>query len=100
MFLLECPNCGKRNVAEFRWGGEARPRPKDGENLPPEEWQQFLYMRANKRGLQREWWYHRAGCQKWFLALRDTNSHEVHATFFYGEDQQAPVVDDLKSPLA
>jgi len=87
MFLLECPNCGKRNVAEFRWGGEARPRPKDGENLPVEQWQRFLYMRSNKRGVQREWWYHRAGCQKWFLAERDTLTHEVQATYFYGDKQ-------------
>ena len=29
MLILSCPNCGERNVSEFRFGGEYNPRPAD-----------------------------------------------------------------------
>ena len=31
-------------------------------------------------GVQREWWYHRAGCGLWFVAERDTRTNEVART--------------------
>ena len=33
MLLLACPNCGDRNVSEFRFGGELNSRPKDPSTL-------------------------------------------------------------------
>ena len=30
--------------------------------------------------MQREWWYHRFGCETWFLAERDTRTNEVLKT--------------------
>ena len=27
--------------------------------------------------MQREWWYHRFGCERWFQAERDTRTNEV-----------------------
>ena len=30
--------------------------------------------------MQREWWYHRFGCEVWFLAERDTRTNEVLKT--------------------
>ncbi|MCH8992270.1 MAG: sarcosine oxidase subunit delta, partial [Acidobacteria bacterium] len=30
MMQLECPNCGPRNVSEFRFRGEYVERPRDG----------------------------------------------------------------------
>lgn len=74
-FLLECPHCGPRSVYEFRYGGEVRPRPS-GE-VTMHGWQHYLYMRANVAGPQREWWYHRAGCRRWFQATRDTRTNAV-----------------------
>ena len=35
----------------------------------------------NINGLQKEWWYHRDGCGKWFVAERDTTSNEVNSTY-------------------
>ena len=29
-FLIPCPNCGKRSVYEFRFGGEVKTRPAAG----------------------------------------------------------------------
>ena len=74
-FLLPCPNCGLRDVYEFRFGGEyqKRPQPDDSEQL----WAAYLYFRENNAGLQKEWWYHRSGCRAWFLAVRDTRNNTV-----------------------
>src|SRR2546428_55658 len=51
-FLLECPNCGKRDVYEFRFGGEAHKRPRV--NSSSEEWMKYVYMRENVAGVQQE----------------------------------------------
>jgi sarcosine oxidase subunit delta len=74
-FLLACPVCGPRDVYEFRWGGVPAPRPAPG--AAREDWVRYLYLRDNEAGLQTEWWYHRLGCRRWFLAARDTRTNEV-----------------------
>jgi sarcosine oxidase subunit delta len=77
-FLLHCPNCGPRDVYEFRFGGEYQVRPQP--DAPPDVWANYLYFRANEAGVQKEWWYHRSGCHAWFLALRDTRTNAVVET--------------------
>jgi sarcosine oxidase subunit delta len=77
-FLLECPNCGPRDVGEFRFQGEVTVRPKERPSL--RELTDYVYFRANVAGVQREWWYHRAGCGLWFLAERDTRTNDVVRT--------------------
>jgi heterotetrameric sarcosine oxidase delta subunit len=79
-FLLKCPNCGDRNVNEFRFGGEvtSRPAPDAG----ADQWVGYFYSRRNVAGVSREWWNHRFGCRKWFLALRDTTVNQVQETFW------------------
>ncbi len=81
MLILTCPNCGPRNVAEFRFGGETNPRPKDPNATSDVEWSDYLYMRKNAMGVESEWWYHRAGCGIWFLAERNTATNEVLKTY-------------------
>ncbi len=77
-FLLTCPNCGDRDVHEFRFGGEITVRPKP--DASADEWSSYFYDRRNVAGDQREWWYHGFGCRKWFVALRDTRTNEVPET--------------------
>lgn len=91
-FLLSCPQCGRRDVYEFRWGGEESRRPAPG--APAEVWSSYLYLRDNEAGAQREWWYHRMGCRRWFLALRDTRTNEVQSTFW----PVAPAVAEAATP--
>lgn len=79
-FLVRCPNCGERGVYEFRFGGEARPRPMP--QAGDAEWLTYNYVRQNEAGVQKEWWYHRAGCGQWFLARRNTVTNDVLETFF------------------
>jgi heterotetrameric sarcosine oxidase delta subunit len=73
-FLLECPHCGIREVADFAFGGEVCKRPQDPSFR---ELCEYNYIRENVAGVQREWWYHRSGCRTWFLAERDTRTNEV-----------------------
>lgn len=87
MMLLNCPNCGPRNVQEFRYGGEYHPRPADPAALEDRAWADYLYLRQNRLGVQREWWYHRAGCGLWFMAERHTKTNEVLATYCWQREQ-------------
>ena len=77
-FLLPCPNCGPRDVNEFAYAGEVTQRPRRSPS--PRELASYVYFRRNVAGLQREWWYHRFGCELWFLAERDTRTNEVRRT--------------------
>ena len=70
-FLLPCPNCGPRDVSEFRYGGQILPSPPAGGNLPE---------------VQQERWYHRHGCRRWLSARRDVRTNEVLQTAWLGED--------------
>lgn len=87
MLLLNCPNCGPRNVQEFRFGGEYHARPADPAALDDRTWADYLYLRENRLGVQREWWYHRAGCGLWFMADRHTKTNEVLATYRWQREQ-------------
>ena len=82
-FLLPCPNCGPRSVYEFGFTGEYHRRPAPA--APAKEWTRYLYLRENVAGNQLEWWYHRMGCRLWFLAVRNTLTNEVQATFWPDE---------------
>ena len=77
-FVLSCPHCGPREVADFAYGGEALERPS-GERSRRELYR-YVYFRRNVAGVQREWWYHRSGCGAWFQAERDTRTNEVRWT--------------------
>ena len=50
-------------------------RPKRSPTL--RELTSYIYFRRNVAGVQREWWYHRLGCEIWFHAERDTRTNEV-----------------------
>ena len=77
-FLLDCPHCGPRDVAEFHYQGEVTRRPASPPTL--RELTDYVYFRDNVAGIQREWWYHRVGCGLWFVAERDTRTNEVLGT--------------------
>ena len=73
--VVECPNCGVREVTDFGFGGEISPRPKSRPSF--RELNTYNYFRRNVAGVQREWWFHRSGCRAWFIAERDTTTNEV-----------------------
>jgi sarcosine oxidase delta subunit len=61
-FQITCPNCGPRDVGEFRYGGQLA---TSATNLPER---------------QRERWLHRFGCGRWLVAVRDVGNNQVFET--------------------
>ena len=86
MLLIECPYCGRRPEMEFVYGGEAHiVRPEAGAQLTDGEWTDYLYARANTRGVHAERWRHTRGCGRFFNALRDTTTDQFVVTYKVGE---------------
>ena len=82
MLIIDCPYCGKRDEAEFHYGGEAHiVRPENPSELSDEAWAEYLFMRVNPIGLYRERWVHAHGCRRWFNILRDTVSDRILAVY-------------------
>ena len=72
---IPCPWCGVRGDEEFAYrGGVAPPRP-DGDDA--DAWHDYVYLRDNVAGVQREYWQHVHGCRAWLIVTRDTRSHAV-----------------------
>jgi sarcosine oxidase subunit delta len=81
---------------EFVHGGEAHiARPIQPEALNAEEWTEFLYMRANPKGVHAERWRHLHGCARFFNALRDTTTDQFVVTYKTSEARP-----DLKGHVA
>ena len=86
MIQIHCPNCGDRNAQEFRFGGEYNPRPSDPMAQDDPAWADYVYLKNNKSGVHREWWYHRSGCGLWFLAERDTKANVIKRTWMWSKE--------------
>ena len=73
---INCPHCGMRDQGEFTYLGDAsvrRPAPSAGLDA----WVDYVYLRDNAAGAQRELWYHALGCRGWLEVERNTASHEI-----------------------
>ncbi len=89
MMLLPCPWCGPRDATEFNFLGESRNRPDPG-SVTIEQWRDHLYLRANHAGEVTETWYHRAGCRRHLVVVRDLLSNGVRsARSSYGSSVEA-----------
>jgi sarcosine oxidase subunit delta len=86
MLLIVCPYCGARPEIEFAYGGQAHlARPPQPSQLDDQAWAEFLYMRANTKGVYAERWRHSRGCGQFFNALRDTTTDRFLAFYKKGE---------------
>jgi sarcosine oxidase subunit delta len=79
-FEVACPDCGWREVGEFSFGGESVTRPPP--DAPLRDLAGYLFFRQNVSGPSVEWWFHRDGCRRWFLAQRDTRTNQVSRTYW------------------
>ena len=81
MLILHCPYCGVHaEETELHAGGEAHlKRATIGDS--DEAFEEYLFMRENKKGVHLERWRHANGCGKWFLCARDTATLEVYGTY-------------------
>ncbi len=77
---INCPNCGDRDVREFHYRGSAkllnRPAPDAGEAA----FVDYVYLRDNPAGLNRELWFHEMGCRSWIVAQRNMSTYEFAGT--------------------
>ncbi len=81
MLILECPYCGVTGEeTEFHAGGEAHLK-RYGPGSKDEEFESYLFMRENPKGVHLERWRHANGCGKWFHAARCTVTLEVFGTY-------------------
>lgn len=87
MLLIRCPYCEmERPELEFRYGGEAHiARPLDPSGQSDEQWEGFLYLRRNPKGLHVERWRHASGCGRFFNSVRHTVSDRILTTYKAGE---------------
>lgn len=89
MLLLPCPFCGPRSETEFTCFGElVPPRPVDPDALSDSDWADYVVLRRNLRGIQRERWWHGRGCGSWLVVQRDTVTHQIGAPVCSPEDAQ------------
>ncbi|SLN26447.1 Sarcosine oxidase, delta subunit family [Roseivivax jejudonensis] len=81
MLILTCPYCGvAADETELAPGGEAHLR-RHGPDSSDSDFEAYLFLRRNPRGLHLERWRHAHGCGKWFHAARDTMTMEVLGTY-------------------
>ena len=98
MFTIRCPYCGERDQSEFSNGGEAHVvRPKDPEQISDRDWSEYVFIRANPKGIYYERWVHTHGCKKWFNAVRDTSTDTILKIYKLTDNR--PEISEFKSPL-
>ena len=85
MLLIHCPHCGPRAEIEFRCGGEAHIARPDPATASDADWEAYLFLRENPKGVSLERWLHAHGCRRWFNAARDTVSDRFLAFYPMGE---------------
>ncbi|MEM0906339.1 MAG: sarcosine oxidase subunit delta [Pseudomonadota bacterium] len=100
MLLIHCPYCDEMfPEVEFTYAGQAHiVRPQDPAAVSDEAWRDFLFIRANTKGLHVERWRHTHGCGRFFNVVRDTVSDRILATYKIGTPM--PDLSALKSALA
>lgn len=82
---IHCPHCGERGNEEFSYLGDATvTRPAGAAAAIPGEagfaaWVDYVYIRPNPAGPQRELWQHVHGCRAWLVVTRDTRTHAIAA---------------------
>jgi len=72
--LVPCPWCGERDESEFSFGGEAHLE-RPNESCSDKDWTEYIFMRKNIKGENKERWNHSSGCRQWFNAIRDTTTN-------------------------
>ncbi len=81
MLILHCPNCGvTAEETEFHAGGEAHLK-RFGPGSSEDDFETYLFMRENPKGVHFERWRHVNGCGKWFHVARDTVTLQVFGSY-------------------
>ena len=77
MMNIPCPFCGKRDEAEFSFGGPVKAHRPDPNATSDADWVEYLTVVPNPLGPVQERWWHVRGCGSWFSIWRDTRTHDI-----------------------
>ncbi len=94
MLRIDCPWCGVRDEAEFKYGGDATVKRPKIEGMPADggaaAYYDYVYERANPKGWHVEWWHHVSGCRQWLKVVRHTVTHDIRQVGKAGDDVAVP----------
>ena len=94
MLILTCPYCHiTADETELTPGHEAHLK-RFGPGASDEDFEAYLFARKNPKGVHFERWRHAYGCDKWFLAARDTATLEVFGTYPAQSPAPPPALQD------
>ncbi|MEM8869125.1 MAG: sarcosine oxidase subunit delta [Pseudomonadota bacterium] len=74
---LTCPLCGVRDIREFTYLGSAKLLERPAGDAGAAVFHDYVHLRDNPAGANRELWYHGMGCCAWLHVVRDTRDHTV-----------------------
>ena len=89
MLLIRCPYCEEgRPELEFRGAGEAHiARPANIAEISDAEFEEYFFIRSNRKGIVFERWRHIHGCGRFFNAVRHSVSDKFVMTYKAGESK-------------
>ncbi len=73
---IPCPHCGERGNDEFIYLGSAAPQ-RPAPDAAADAWTDYVFLRDNPAGPNREYWQHVHGCRAWLIVTRDTRTHAI-----------------------
>lgn len=73
---ITCPMCGERDIREFHYRGSARLLDRPAPDAGQSAFYDYVYIRENPAGANRELWFHDQGCRSWLVAERNVSTHE------------------------
>ena len=78
--IINHPLLGPRDAFEFVYLGSAEllNRPNWESDSAEHDFYQYLYIRENICGDNKELWYHEQGDQSWLVITRNTLTHEIN----------------------
>ena len=78
---IKCPYCGERDSQEFSFLGQADlQRPDPNASNAQQAFHDYVHIRPNPAGLNRELWLHAFGCRSWIIVERNTLTHGITKT--------------------
>ncbi len=81
MLRFSCPYCGQmKDETELSSGGQAH-LVRQGPGSSDQDFEGYLFLRENPKGVHFERWRCASGCGKWFHAARCTITNEVFGTY-------------------
>ena len=91
MLLIHCPHCDRSlPEIEFTGAGEAHVARPDMASADDQALRDYLFTRANPKGVVYERWRHTHGCARFFNAARDSVSDRFLTTYRIGEPRPDP----------